>query len=378
MDEPRAGTGYFETFIGWTQLGLVAVAALVLGFALLRYFARRRPGRQARSVVIAQYEPPARITPFTAAIVHREPKRAMPAFVLHHAVRGALRMQDSPYATPEKHAFVLILEDPSKADGRAGEWMLAGFFGSNAQPGTPFDFALASKSVRDRFSLLWSFSGWHGDAARYRVEETPGFKQLFILLGVMAAVASFGIAAGGGSVTHDTIAVVVMAVIGIIIGVAGMAVATWSPPSVAGAKLGDHLAGLREFISWAEADRIRMLQSPDGAERRRIDVHDPQTMLHLYEPLLPYAVIFGLEKAWVSQLGPYYAMRGDGPDWYSGGSSDAIIVGGDTNSFADSIGDFTGDSASEGGWGDFGGSSSDGDSGGGDSGGGGDGGGGGD
>ena len=71
------------------------------------------------------------------------------------------------------------------------------------------------------------------------------------------------------------------------------------------------------FIEWAEADRIRMLQSPAGAERVPVDVDDPRMMLRLYESLLPYAVVFGQEKQWSERLAVLYG-EGNSPGWYSG------------------------------------------------------------
>jgi uncharacterized membrane protein len=35
----------------------------------------------------------------------------------------------------------------------------------------------------------------------------------------------------------------------------------------------------------------------------------------LYERLLPYAVIFGIEKGWAREMAPLYQQP---PDWYSG------------------------------------------------------------
>ena len=78
------------------------------------------------------------------------------------------------------------------------------------------------------------------------------------------------------------------------------------PLTVRGAETRDHLLGLKEFIAWAEADRIRMLQSPSGAERVPVDVDDPRQKLALYEKLLPYAVVFGQEKEWSRQLAVLY------------------------------------------------------------------------
>ncbi|WP_139416132.1 DUF2207 domain-containing protein [Agromyces laixinhei] len=69
----------------------------------------------------------------------------------------------------------------------------------------------------------------------------------------------------------------------------------------------EHLAGLKQYIDLAEADRLRMLQSPSGAELRTTDAaapeqSDPITRFHLHERLLPYAVLFGLEREWVAKL----------------------------------------------------------------------------
>ncbi|KRC61083.1 hypothetical protein ASE14_09080 [Agromyces sp. Root81] len=69
----------------------------------------------------------------------------------------------------------------------------------------------------------------------------------------------------------------------------------------------EHLAGLEQYIELAEADRLRVLQSPSGAELRTTDAatpesSDPVTRFHLHERLLPYAVLFGLEREWIAKL----------------------------------------------------------------------------
>lgn len=83
----------------------------------------------------------------------------------------------------------------------------------------------------------------------------------------------------------------------------------------------EHLAGLKQYIELAEADRLRVLQSPSGAELRTTDAaalepvvtpeaatapaperSDPVARFHLHERLLPYAVVFGLEREWIAKL----------------------------------------------------------------------------
>ncbi|KQX08176.1 MULTISPECIES: DUF2207 family protein [unclassified Leifsonia] len=76
-----------------------------------------------------------------------------------------------------------------------------------------------------------------------------------------------------------------------------------------------HLDGLRQYMVLAEKDRIRSLQSPRTAETSAVagallnDAADLGTAIgrfRLYEKLLPYAVIFGIEKEWISNLKTAY------------------------------------------------------------------------
>ena len=79
-----------------------------------------------------------------------------------------------------------------------------------------------------------------------------------------------------------------------------------------------YLAGLKMYIGVAEAERLQMLQSPEGAEKVKVDTADEKQLVKLYERVLPYAVLFGQEKEWSKQLGKYYEQVGEQPDWYSG------------------------------------------------------------
>jgi hypothetical protein len=68
----------------------------------------------------------------------------------------------------------------------------------------------------------------------------------------------------------------------------------------------EHLEGLRQYLSLAEADRLRVLQSPSGAELVATDAQAatsaPLARFHLHERLLPYAVLFGIEREWIAKL----------------------------------------------------------------------------
>lgn len=69
-----------------------------------------------------------------------------------------------------------------------------------------------------------------------------------------------------------------------------------------GLEMSRYMDGLKMYIKMAEADRIKMLQSVEGADTSANGV------VHLYEKLLPYAAVFGLEKSWLREMEKYYQV----------------------------------------------------------------------
>ena len=103
-------------------------------------------------------------------------------------------------------------------------------------------------------------------------------------------------------------------------------VASVRPLTPTGSELRDYLKGTQLYISLAETDRLRVLQSPEGALRsppaaRRTAAGSPSDagqVSDLYERMLPLAVLFGEDKRWSGVLGQYYDTAGVQSRWYSG------------------------------------------------------------
>lgn len=66
-----------------------------------------------------------------------------------------------------------------------------------------------------------------------------------------------------------------------------------------GLKASRYMDGLKLYIEMAEADRMKMLQSVKGADI------SPEGIVKLYEKLLPYAAVFGLEESWMDEMKDY-------------------------------------------------------------------------
>ena len=92
-------------------------------------------------------------------------------------------------------------------------------------------------------------------------------------------------------------------------------------PTEAAYPLVDHLWGLHDYIRLAEKDRLAFLQSPDGAQRRG-PLNELEVLI-LNEKLLPYAVLFGLEKQWMKELDVQYR---DLPVEFAADLGDVLLI----------------------------------------------------
>lgn len=72
------------------------------------------------------------------------------------------------------------------------------------------------------------------------------------------------------------------------------------------------------YMQTAEAERLKMLQSPSGRYTEKIDVGDAKQLIRLYEKLLPYALLFGIEQEWIRQFADLYKEQ---PEWFAGDST---------------------------------------------------------
>ena len=81
-----------------------------------------------------------------------------------------------------------------------------------------------------------------------------------------------------------------------------------------GLEMSRYMDGLELYIRMAEADRLKFMQSVNGADT------SPTGIVHLYEKLLPYAALLGLEESWMKELEKYYKLDERlEPDWYHRG-----------------------------------------------------------
>lgn len=361
-----------------------AVAAMIVAIVMRLTRWRDHPGR---GTIIAQYEPP-EVSAMVSADLVGQSGKGVTATILERAVAGELRIVETGR---KRYAVEFVGGEAGDADDRS---VVMALFRGGPVPGARRELKSRDTALGKRLLAIRQRVAKAVVASGLRRRPDLGRRVLLAIGAIASAALSvvFGIVAlddrMGGIWPAVLFVGAVIAAIATLVTVADV-----RPLTETGRALRDHLEGLRLYIRLAEADRLRVLQSPSGA--LRVDRPaaasvaagsdpsmpampvpdaapplDPAVVLKLNERLLPYAVLFGQEREWSGELAALYEQQGESPTWYSG--RDGFNAG----VFAASVSSFS--SASSSSWsGSSSSSSSSGSGGGGSSGGGGGGGGGG-
>lgn len=304
------------TFWQTIQPYIPYVIALAIGVLTLLFVIRqwRRYGRdpKGRGTIIAEYDPPKNTSVLMNDYVLQESGRqiAISAQLINIAIRGYIRIIDT--GDEKKHSFSLELIKPYSDLTDEEQDVITMFFGNDAGLGKIVQMNdLKSKLFSDVTKLGTKLSGNATSAGYFRSNprKTTG---KYITIGIAFLAIGFFITIWGRPINGVGVGLIVSGII-ILITAKRMPART-----LAGVTLHDYLLGLKLYIGMAEQERIRFHQSPKTAERKRIDVKNPTQMIKLFENLLPYAMLFGMEKQWGKEFETLYTSP---PDWYSGTTS---------------------------------------------------------
>ncbi|MDA3145915.1 DUF2207 domain-containing protein [Leucobacter sp. UCMA 4100] len=294
-------------------------AAVAAQIAFVRF---RRRHRETGRAIIAQYEAPAQLPPLiAAAIMHPASLDPIAPEYLHLAVKGNIRIEEqlkpngNLYRDPR---IVLRNMTPGTAshsvtDDALDAAMLDALFTSKH----PESRAIPKSSTKfaSRMGQLTADGKSESDKRGYFTREASPVAKILSLVGIALAIVSGVLLAYASATGFDrgiTLVAMPLMTTSFALSIVGLFKRRVHTPL--GAEAYEYLEGLKLFISVAETERIRMLQSYSGAERAELD---GVTIVQLYERLLPYATLFGLEKEWSRVLASRYeAERISTPYWY--------------------------------------------------------------
>lgn len=295
--------GFFAVF---PYVTAATVLTLISGW-VVRFIARRRGRKSGDGLVVAQYDVPLDLPPAAAAWVVNKPKSSFQAQIVHLAVNGALVIQD--LVSPGETGLTLVKRDitvPTIADKLVMEALFRAGPSIDVVKGSPNKVLMAASKDNQK-------SGLQLAEEHHLVTHKVGKASMWLglatlLLGIFPIIGFF---LGVGAVWF------VVPLLGFFLFKKNTVL------TPAGARTREYLLGVREFIAVAEAERFQMLQSYQGADRLSNGDVD---VVHIYEKLLPYAILFGQEKSWAKNLEVVYQQTNTSPyawapAFHSGGVS---------------------------------------------------------
>ncbi|MFF2488783.1 DUF2207 domain-containing protein [Microbacterium sp. NPDC058062] len=298
----------------WILPGLALLSGIggLVFVLVVKAAARRNPDR---APVIVQYTPPDDESLTLSAGVLDVPERALAANVVDLAVKDAVEIR----ATGDREDaddFEVVLRDSAGLDSDERR-IVDTLFGRKAEPGADVDLGAFARKPPSRavtyVRRIDEFTVQRGYRSKLPdwITLLRGFLQLAGLPLAMLLI----FFADGAFVVLDPLGQWGNVIYFVALGSAFFAfigLPFFSLPksvlTVAGGMHKTYLEGIRDYLQLAEEDRLRAAQSPRTADLvssgRRPYGDAPgepgASVVNLYERLLPYAVLFGMEHEWVN------------------------------------------------------------------------------
>jgi uncharacterized membrane protein YgcG len=314
--EPQAPVDLGDPPPVWAVLlgllgGGASFVAGIVGAVVLR-----RPRAQPTGFIVPQYSVPKGLDVMIAAELIERRHSALQAQFVSLAVKRKIRLLGYPVVDAETADYAVQLTDPTGLEAWE-QAVVDALFGVGADAGAVRDLqrsgdAALADSLRPIVASLPGAipaSGFVGPIARSRGAWS------FLLVALAATVLGFVGAVFAGWVGF-LLGLVTFAFGSLGILIAGIAARRRPTLSPTGAERVDYLLGMKMYLELAEKDRFAFLQSATGAER--IDTGDGRQVVKLYEKLLPWAVIWGIEDSWARELEIKLQETGEQLDWYAG------------------------------------------------------------
>lgn len=322
VTQPSARRANAATDVLPYAVGGAAVLLSVGGWFATSAMIRSR--RRGTGIVVAQYDVPDSMPPLLASAIVPKTKNSLTAQIVHLAVRGFLRLEDLPEeATKKTRRPRLRRLDGPIPDPLDEQTLKALFINTETDivMEMPKNSAAFATSMGGLLKAAPKEAEERGLTARERSRSAQVVQIVsLVALAVMIGLLGWGLFTGRASAGPVFLATLLCAVLVIISSIVAFKKHTVLTPE--GALQLEYLQGVREFIRVAEADRLRMLQSYSGAERRSDGAVD---VIHVYERLLPYAILFGQEKEWGEVLEVTYAREQQSPGWIDGSAAGIAI-----------------------------------------------------
>ncbi|HSW99617.1 MAG TPA: DUF2207 domain-containing protein [Patescibacteria group bacterium] len=290
-----------------------AVPFFVLGGTAALFWFRHGRDPKGRGTIIPEYDAPDSLSPIEVGTVidFKTDNKDITATIIDLAIRRYITIVEQKKDRALRKAltvYTLRLTNPDFSKLSEFETVIMTHLFTNPTAGQEVDlsymkYKLASVATQLRQQLRKSLldRDYFG-ASMFTMRRALSAMGILIALLLLA-----GMSSAFGSLTAWWVG----ATAGLI--VAGLFLSQCGRRTEKGVAANDHIKGLKMYLQVAEAERIKMLQSPNAPYAAKAT--GPTRTVELFEKLLPYAMVLGVEQQWAKQFEDIYRTP---PDWYSG------------------------------------------------------------
>ena len=334
-----------SSFANFLDIGFLASTLAILGFAIYLLYRVVKDGRSEKTnkPIVPQYLPPKNINVLGASKLLFAYQAKMSAIILELAVNGYIEIRENEVKgfLGKKKEYTLKLINRDTKDSLHRAILDSLFKGKSEYIIKNNDTKTGQKLYSDINTYLTNFEKRVFYKSNKKFEKLNAISFALCIIGlIIGSMAIGGLMENLGSDLYflPVVSLIVLLIINIIaLGI--------SPLSLKGSEMKEYLLGLKMYMKMAEADRLKYLQSVEGAER--IISNEGGAKVKLYEKLMPYASIFGIEKSWNRVLEVEY---GDyTPDWYVGqGAFNAMAFSSTMNNISSTMNSYSSSTGSSG------------------------------
>lgn len=336
----------------------VIATLLAVGFVTVVLLSRRMSIKFGRPIgdkglIVPEYLPPKQVSVSeSAAILSKSVGPATTAQIIDLAVRHYIKIYELPAEGifNKKTPYRLEVTKPIDDLLQGEKTFMAALFGI-PKIGTTVEIKASDTTLAQKLQAQFSITKDQVYSSNYYVQtnnKKPYYLAFLAILLVWVCLFFASIALVDYAQAYAVVGCIIAGIGGAYALLCIARLATLKQLSTEGTALRNYLYGLRDYMEIAEAERLKVLQSPQGAEKKPVNTDDPALLVKLYERVLPYAVVMGIEKDWAKQMALYYT-EATSPNWYSGTSTfQAAAFATAISSFSGSMNTYSSPSSSSG------------------------------
>ena len=311
----------------WLTVGVGALCVLVIGWELKKFIRSREKARYYKGIFVKpEYQPHAKYSLPEMAEVYLGKKKDMKvAMLLELVVKKKIEFKKA-----DKKKWEIVIKD---LGGVEGEYLdLLTILSGGVRPQVNEAIELKRKTatsqliavrksmegeivgnlkkdklVEDKYSFGGSSKRGVANVIAMSIIIAPVVIAMWVMLmGLLDEALGLDNIYGQEMVFYRYFyqTVFVMILVTIPVGVAlSDAAQRYQEHTLKGLEASRYMDGLKLYIEMAEADRMKMLQSVKGADT------SAEGIVKLYEKLLPYAAVFGLEESWMNEMREYCELE---------------------------------------------------------------------